>query len=219
MLNRGSLAAFTVLPLLLTTVYAQSRATVTDAGAQLLKEPSRRSALLKPLPKGTEIEVENQFLDEDWTRVSTEGTRGWVRRERIRIKMDDPWDRAVWLFIGSTPKTNGFVVRFYLNTSQIVRRGDNIRFWTKMVPDNKEAYFDFIMVREPKRKPSEFRFNSDLWEGDCSTQEISVRRSLLYWNSNEVTRPNMKKGDGETSGNSAARVILEEACRTADRQF
>ncbi|HUF05746.1 MAG TPA: hypothetical protein VMM38_16410 [Aridibacter sp.] len=219
MFNRGSLAAFAVLPLLLTAAYAQSRATVTGAGARLLKEPSPRSALLKPLPKGTEIDVENRYLDENWTRVSTGGTRGWVRRERIRIKMDDPWDSAVWLFIGSSPKTSGFVVRFYLNTSQIVRRNDNIRFWTKMVPDNQKAYFKFIMEREPDREPSEFRFNSDLWEGNCSTREIRVRRSLLYWQTDEVTRPKIKRGDGKTSGDSAARVILKEACRSANRQF
>lgn len=219
MLNRRSLAVCAFLPVLAITYFAQSQATVTDAGARLFKEPNPGAPLLKPLPSGTEIDIDNAFLDRHWTRVSAGGLHGWVRREKIRIKMDDPWKQAVWLYIGRTPETNGFTVRFYLNTSQIVRNKDNIRFWTKMVPDNKEPYFDFIMENEPKHKPADFRYNSELWEGDCDSDELFVIRSLFYWKSGEVTRPNVNRGSAETSANTAAKVILREACDSADRQF
>ncbi|REJ75607.1 MAG: hypothetical protein DWQ47_09050 [Acidobacteria bacterium] len=212
----GSLAVL-LFPFLAIGITAQTTATVQDVEAKLLREPNSGSALLKPLPRGSQITVENAYLDRKWTRVSSGETEGWVRRERIRIKMDDPWKQAAWLFIGSTPKTQDFVVRFYLNTSQIVRYKDNIRFWTRMVPDNKKAYFKFIMDRAPKKKAEDFKFNSELWEGDCDTKELNVVKSLFYWRSNEITRPKVKDADVSTSSNSAARAILEEACTAANR--
>lgn len=186
-------------------------------GTRLLKEPTPRSSLLKSLDAGAKVDVRDAFLDRHWTKVSSNDTQGWVRRERIRITMDDPWTHAVWLFIGSTPKTNGFIARFYLNTSQIIRVGDNIRFWTKTVPDNRKAYFKFIMDVGPARKPSDFKYNSDLWEGDCESDEIRARRSLLYWRAGDITRPKVTKEDKSTRSNSAARVILREACKAARR--
>ena len=86
-----------------------------------------------------------------------------------------------------------------------------------MVPNNNEPYIDFIMEKEPKRNPSQFKFNSDLWEGNCSSRELKVKRSLFYWNTKEVTAPKVSSDDTNTSSNSAARAILEEACHAARR--
>ncbi len=217
MSSRRSLAVLSLLMALSFQAAAQTRATVRSEGTRLLKEPTQRSSLLKSLDAGAQLDVEDAFLDKHWTKVNSNNTHGWVRRENIWIAMDDPWKNAVWLFIGSTPKLNGFVARFYLNTSQIIRLGDNIRFWTKTIPDNRKAYFKFIMDIAPARKPSEFRFNSDLWEGDCESDEIRVRRSLLYWRTGDVTRPNVNVEDDSTRSDSAARVILREACKAALR--
>lgn len=217
MFNRGSFGVCLLLPLLFINVPAQSRATVLAAGARLREKPGSHSAVLAPLEKGAEITVENAFLDDEWTLVSVDDKKGWVRREKIRISMDDPWKQAVWLYMGRTPETNGFVVRFYLNATQIIRRGDNIRFWTKMVPNNKKAYFGYVMDLQPERRPADFRFNSDLWEGDCRSKDVRLLRSILYWKSNELTKPRIARGDVDTSSNSAARAILNEACKAAER--
>ena len=206
-----------VLHLSSAAVIAQTRATVRSSGTRLLRSPGNGADILRQLPEGQEIVVEDLFSDKEWTRVSVGKSEGWVRRKRIRVKMDDPWRSAAWLLIGSTPKTNGFIVRIYLNTSQVVSYGDNVRFWTKMVPDNRKAYFAYIMDKLPSRKPSDFRFNSELWEGDCRSGDLKLIRSLLYWRSSIVTRPNIARDDGKTSKNTAAKVILEEACRSARR--
>ncbi len=209
------LPAFIVL--FAVSAMCQSQAIVTTVDAKLRTAPDGKAAIVKSLPKGVPLEVSNLLLDEDWTSVSSDGKSGWVRRKKIRILMDDPYSNSTWLFMGRSPKTEGFIITFYLNTTQIIRKGDNIRFWTRMVPDNPAAYFKYVMSRAPKKKPSEFKFNVDLWEGDCSSEDIDLLRSLFYWKSSEITRPGIAEGEVDTSSNSAARAILVEACRVAER--
>lgn len=215
--TRGTLAALIFLQLFSAFLSAQSRATVRDSGAGLLRSPRIGSDVLKRLPEGVEVEVEDLYTDREWTRVTVGENHGWVQRKTIKVRMDDPWRSAAWLFIGSTPKTNGFIVRFYLNTSQIVKYGENVRFWTKMVPDKKKAYFNFVMETPPSRKPEDFRFNSELWEGDCKSGDLRLIRSILYWKASEVTRPQISRDDRKAEKNTAAKVILQEACRSALR--
>lgn len=215
--TRGTLAALIFVQLFSAGLHAQSRATVRSSGTGLLRSPRSGADVLKRLPEGAEVEVEDLYTDREWTRVAVGENHGWVRRKRIRVKMDDPWRSAAWLFIGSTPKTNGFIVRFYLNTSQIVKYGDNVRFWTKMVPDKKKAYFSFVMDAPPSRKPDDFRFNSELWEGDCKSGDLRLVRSLLYWKAEQITRPQISRDDGKAGKNTAGKIILEEACRSALR--
>jgi hypothetical protein len=216
MINRKSLILFLTLPFCLANVFGQSRATVVFEGVRLREKPSSRSTVMAQIDKGAELQVKDAFLDEDWTLVAVRDKVGWIRRDRIRIRMDDPWKHAAWLYMGRTPETNGFIVRFYLNATQIIRRGNDIRFWTKMVPNNKPAYFDFVMDAQPARQPADFRFNTDLWEGDCSSHDIDLVRSLFYWRNNEMTRPQISRKDVNTSSDSAARAILIEACKAAD---
>ncbi len=215
MSTKASLAAVVFISAAYAVSFAQSKATVTTADTKLLKDPVRGSALLKSLDIGDELKVEDTFLDEQWAKVRTANGEGWVPRNSILVRMDDPWEHAIWLFIGASARTNGFVARFYLNTSQIVRRGDDIKFWTRTVTDNKKAYFQFLMDVPPKRTPEEFRFNADLWDGNCDSEEIRVVRSLLFWHPEEVTRPRVERGEKKTANNSAAKLILEEACRVS----
>lgn len=217
MLGRGVLAAIAVFVALGSSTNGQSIATVRNQGARLVKSPDSNALVVKALSAGQELEVKDLFLDRDWTKVSVNGEEGWVRRKRIKVKMDDPWKSAAWLMIGRTPKSNGFTVRLYLNTTQIIRYENSVRFWTRMVPDNKKAYFAVVMDRPPSKKPSDFRYSSELWEGDCRTGDLALVRSLLYWKSSGVTRPNIAHDDVEARKNTAARVILEEACKAAKR--
>ena len=215
MINRKSLILLLTIPLCLVNVFGQSRATVVVKGAGLRAKPSAKSPVLSKFDKGAELQVKDAFLDDEWTLVTVRDKEGWIRRDRIRITMDDPWKHAVWLYMGRTPETNGFIVQFYLNATQIIRRGDDIRFWTKMVPNNRQAYFDFVMESQPDRGPDDFRFNSDLWEGDCSSHDVRLVRSLLYWRNEELSRPNISRKSVEVSSDSAAKAILVEACKTA----
>jgi hypothetical protein len=217
MINRKSFILLLILPFCLANAYGQSRATVVSESVRLRAKPHSSAAVLAQIGKGGELNVKDAFLDDNWTLVALNNQEGWVRRDRIRIKMDDPWKHSVWLYMGRTPETNGFIVRFYLNATQLVRRGNDIRFWTKMVPNNKSAYFDFVIDTQPNRKPADFKFNSDLWEGDCSSHEIKLVRSLLYWKSAEMTRPRISRKGVNASSDSAARAILVEACKTADK--
>lgn len=196
---------------------AQSRAVVTSANANVRKSPSGRSQVIGSMQKGAPLAVLNADLDDDWTKVRIGGDTGWVRRSRIRVLMDDPYKNSAWLFMGRSPKTEGFIISFYLNTSQIIRKADEVRFWTRMVPDNKPAYFRFVMDRAPKKKPADFRFNMDLWEGNCSSGEVGLLRSLFQWRSNEITRPVISDDEVDAGSDSAAKAILHEACKAAQR--
>lgn len=197
--------------------FAQSKAVVTSSDTNVRESPDGHSRVIGLIQEGAPLAVLDPYLDEDWTKIRMGKQTGWVRRSKIRLLMDDPYKDSAWLLMGRSPKTEGFIISFYLNTSQIIRKADDVRFWTKMVPDNKPAYFRFVMDRAPKKKPADFRFNMDLWEGNCSSGDIGLLRSLFLWRSNEITRPAISDDEVVNGSDSAAKAILYEACKAAER--
>lgn len=193
---------------------AQSRAVVTGERAELRNRPdARKGRVAFTVRKGASLRVDRKKHRKGWRYVTHKNKKGWVRTERIRLLVDEPKRRATWLFIGRSPRMNGFSVAYYLNATQLVRNGKTVSFWSKMVPSNRKPYLETFMARQPKRKAADFDYNVDQWEGDCKTKRVRVVKSLLYWKNGRVENARVSKGKTDVSGNSAARSILREACK------
>jgi hypothetical protein len=195
------------------SVAAQSKALVTETTASLREKPGTDGKIKLTIKKDAELKILKKQKRKGWRYVSVKKQEGWVRADRIRVLVDDPQRSAVWLFIGRSVETNGFRVAYYLNITQMVRNEETVNFWTKMVPTNNEAYLETLMSRKPKKKPVNFNYNLDQWEGDCETKKIRLVKSLLYWKNGQVDNFKPAGSKPDMSDNTAARSILEEACK------
>lgn len=199
-------------------LFSQTRATVLSEGAAIRAKPSGGGKIIATLKKGAKLKVDSDKQKKNWYFVSGRGKKGWIKNKKVRVEIDEPGENAAWLYIGKSRSKNSFSVRFYLNASQVVRNGNSIKFWTKIVPNNKKAYISSYFSAAPKENPKNFEYNADLWEGNCSTKTLRPVRSLVYWK-NRVTKKSVNKGLRiKRDGNSVANVILSEACK-ASRRF
>ncbi len=199
--------------------FSQTKATVSsDGGAAIRAKPSSKGKIISMLKRGAKLKLDPDKAKKGWYFVSGKNKQGWIRSKKVLVEIDDPGKGSVWLYIGRSKSRKDFSVRFYLNAAQVVRNGNAIKFWTKIVPSNKSAYMSSYFSAAPKENPGNFKYNADLWEGNCSTKKLRPVRSLVYWK-NRVSQKQVNKGLRIKRGeNSVARVILDEACK-ASRRF
>lgn len=196
------------------SVYSQSKALVQSANAFLRVSPSKNGKVKFTIKKNTKLEINTKKNKKGWRFVSlNKNKNGWVDTDQIKILVDEPKRKSTWLMIGKSAKTNGFSVRYYLNLSHIVRNDRTVNFWTKMVPSNTKPYLSFLVTGKVRRNPSNFDYNVDLWEGNCSTKKVEIMKSLLHWKNGQVENRKISKSEIKASGNSAAKTILLEACK------
>ncbi len=174
---------------------AQSKAVVTSKNAVVRNKPSSKGKVKFTVKKNARLKVNRKKYKKGWRYVSVNKKEGWVKSGNIKVLVDEPQKRAVWLFMGRSAKINGFSVAYYLNATQIARNGNTINFWTKMVPSNRKAYLDKVMSYKPKKKPVNFDYNVDQWEGNCSTKRVRPVQSRLYWKNGEIQKVRTKKGE------------------------
>lgn len=217
-MTSGKLLSLLILILLGSiAAYSQSRATVTSGTAAVREKPSSRSKIILTLKKGSALKILPRKRKKNWEFVEVNKRKGWVPSGKIEIIMENPTRKTIWLYIGNSQKTNDFSVRYYLAAASIVPRGDRIYFWTKMTANNKKAYLKYLLGKNHKKDAADFLYNADLWEGDCAMREIFVKKGMIYWRNGKTTRYRLSVSKVNASGNSAARSILQQACRASRR--
>lgn len=191
----------------------QNRAVVTSRTANLWAEPDSDAEVLTTFIRDSELTVDADRRRNGFYFANSNGRDGWVRGEKLDIKVREPSRNTVWLFIGKTERQNGLSIVFHLNVTQLIRNGDRVKFWTKAVPDVKSLYLEQLRVTRNKKETGKFEYSTDLWEGNCKTDMIRVRRTLLHWSDGEIIRFNLTKQKREAASGSAGKVILKEACK------
>lgn len=200
-------------------VFGQSRALVIKGKTGVYGKPSGGAKILFTLAKNARVRVDANNRRKGWRYISAKKRKGWIRDANLKVLLDEPLKRPVWLYLGRARNPEGFTAAFYLNTTQIVRNGKEISFYTKTVPDRKKPYLNFLLPQEIKRNPLNFRYNLETWEGNCSSKKMILKKIMLLWKNDSVINSSFKKSGRKVnaSSDSAARAFLREACKIADR--
>lgn len=195
------------------TIFAQKNAIVINEKTNLREKPSSKAKIVYTVDKGSKLEIEASEVKDDWYYVSIKKKKGWVRAKNINVLIQEPNRNSVWLYIGRSQRVFDFSVAYFLNVTQLVRHGNEIKYWIKMVPDKKKNYLSKVLGFKSKRRAENFRFNTDLWGGNCSNKDITATKSLFHWKNNITTIYRIPTKNINLKSNSAARHILKEACK------
>ncbi len=191
---------------------AQSKAIVTSANAFLRSKPGKSGDVRFKARKNSRLSINTKKDKKGWRFVSVNNKKGWVDTDEIKILVDVPQKRSVWLMIGKSAEANGFSLSYLLNITHLVRNGNNINFWIKIIPSNNRAYLKFLK-HKTKQRPVNLNYNMNLMEGNCSTKKVKFTQVKLYWKNGRVENGNIAKSEMKADGNSAAKTLLFEACK------
>lgn len=195
---------------------AQSKAIVTNSNASLRSKPSSKGSVKFKVKKNSLVNINKKKSRKGWRFVSIKNKTGWIDTDDLRILLDDSQRRAVWLEIGRSPEAKGFSLRYYLNASQIVRNGNSVHFWIKIIPSNSRAYLKFLKHRTAKRA-ADFNHNLNLMQGNCSSKRLKITKLKLYWTRGRIENARIAKPDMKAADGTAAKILLSEACKIGKR--